>query len=101
MTFTTDWRSNDCRRQDPEPRMNRPCNCAAVHALTVIRRILAEMPPDAADADLLNAAKTRLGSYKAVAEAMGVSRSVVSQWKTAGKVPKDRRGELAAIGGGS
>ena len=75
-----------------------PCNCAATHALAEIRRILASAPTDGDGLDLLDAARERLGTDSAVADALGVGRSVVGQWRARGKVPAGRRVALAALG---
>ena len=74
-----------------------PCNCPAVHALAEIRRVLASAPADGDGLDLLDAARERLGTDSAVADALGVGRSVVGQWRKRGKVPRGRWGGLAAL----
>lgn len=75
-----------------------PCSCHAANALAKIRKVLDSMPAAESDIALLDAAKARLGSDAAVAKALGVGRSVVSQWRKAGRVPSGRRVAVAALG---
>ena len=74
-----------------------PCNCAAQQALAEIRRVLGSLPTDGDGLDLLDAARERLGTDSAVADALGVGRSVVGQWRARGKVPRGRWKALASL----